>query len=231
MTRVLLIEDDPDIRSIADMALSTVGGMTVTPAEDGPAGLAVLDEAQPDVVLLDVMMPGMDGLQVLAAIRDRPAWTAVPVIFMTARVRPREVESYHAAGAAGVISKPFDPMTLAEDVRRLITDAVEAKLSQSRYAPLVRRFLDGLRERRAQMAAGLEDLEGEGFETLRAEVHRIAGTAGSMGFLALGEAAVALETAMVEGAPEAEVRDLHAILDALADGLRMQDSRLIASED
>lgn len=122
MTHVLLIEDDPDIRSIVELSLVQVGGMTVTAVGDGLSGLEVLSDADPmpDVVLLDVMMPGMDGPQVLEMMRATPEGARLPVIFMTARVRPQELEEYRALGAAGLIAKPFDPMTLADEVRQLM---------------------------------------------------------------------------------------------------------------
>lgn len=116
---VLLVEDDPDIRMIAEIALADVGGMGVMACADGPAALDAFAAARPDVVVLDVMMPGMDGPDVLKALRALPGGGDVPVVFMTARVRGEDVEHYMALGAAGVIAKPFDPMVLAETLRRL----------------------------------------------------------------------------------------------------------------
>jgi CheY-like chemotaxis protein len=116
---VLLAEDDPDIRAITCIALEQVAGMAVTACADGAGILEAFAAAVPDVVVLDVMMPGMDGPDVLAALRDLPGGESVPVLFMTARVRPEDVARYRALGAAGVIAKPFDPMTLGDEIRRL----------------------------------------------------------------------------------------------------------------
>ena len=116
---VLMIDDEEDLRKIGRLALSAVGGHRVTLAASGAEGLATARAEAPDVVILDMMMPGMDGLQVLAELRKDPALAKIPVVFMTAKVQSHEVQEYLQAGAAGVIEKPFDPMKLAADVERL----------------------------------------------------------------------------------------------------------------
>ncbi|MCO4774142.1 MAG: response regulator [Deltaproteobacteria bacterium] len=117
--RVLLVDDDPDIRFIGEMALARVGGFTVSLAESGNACLTLAKEG-PDVILLDVMMPGMDGTETLARLRDDAELASIPVIFMTAKVQHAEVERYRELGAVGVIAKPFDPMNLATRVAGLL---------------------------------------------------------------------------------------------------------------
>ncbi|HEY6882162.1 MAG TPA: response regulator [Polyangiales bacterium] len=121
--KVLLVDDDADIRLIASIALRQIGKWEVTTACSGSEALAKLAEATPDVVIMDLMMPDLDGLGTLAAIRERPGLTSLPVIFMTAKVRQNEVERYLAAGARGVVQKPFDPMQLATEVRRILQAA------------------------------------------------------------------------------------------------------------
>ncbi|MBN7770177.1 response regulator [Marinobacter daepoensis] len=118
--RVLYVEDDADIRSVAELALADVGGFCVCLCASGQEALAQIDDFGPDLVLLDVMMPGMDGPQTLQALKQRPRGLDVPVVFMTARLQPSEIEEYRALGAIGVIPKPFDPMTLADDIRALL---------------------------------------------------------------------------------------------------------------
>lgn len=118
--RVLLVDDEPDIRTIGEMSLESVGGWEVRLASSGVEALAQVDAFAPDVILLDVMMPDLDGPGTLTALRERADVPHVPVIFMTARVQPKEVDAYLALGAAGVIHKPFDPMTLPDDVRRIL---------------------------------------------------------------------------------------------------------------
>ncbi|HEY0314737.1 MAG TPA: response regulator [Sphingomonas sp.] len=122
MIRILCVDDDPDIRTIAVMALGLDPEMDIRSAGSGPEALALLDAGTwaPDVVLLDVMMPGMDGPAVLAAIRSRDHAAEPTAIFMTARARRSDVEAYRALGAIGVIVKPFDPIGLAREVRALV---------------------------------------------------------------------------------------------------------------
>lgn len=117
---ILLVEDEADVRRIAELALVRVGGFAVRTAESGEAALRAFAEARPGVVLLDVMMPGMDGPAVLRAIRALPEGRDVPIVFMTARTQRAEVDRYLALGAVGVITKPFDPMTLSDDLSRVL---------------------------------------------------------------------------------------------------------------
>ncbi len=119
LQRVLYVEDEPDIQAVARLALEVVGGLTVKTCSSGEQALNEAPGFAPELVLLDVMMPGMDGPGTLKALRELPELAAVPVVFMTAKVQPQEVAHYTALGALGVIAKPFDPMTLAEQVRRL----------------------------------------------------------------------------------------------------------------
>jgi CheY-like chemotaxis protein len=122
MTRlqhILFVEDDPDIRLLASLALSDVGGFTLNEAENGKQALAYLSNHRPDLVLMDIMMPEMDGLTALANMKQDANLQDIPVIFMTARVQPDEIKNYITAGALGVIIKPFDPMTLTDEVNAL----------------------------------------------------------------------------------------------------------------
>ena len=122
LRRILFVEDDPDIQKIAKLALEALGGFAVLPCGSGPEALAIVSGAAeaagfvPDLVLLDVMMPGMDGPATLQALRQIPGAERLPAVFMTARVQEQEIAGYKAMGAAGVIAKPFDPLRLAETV-------------------------------------------------------------------------------------------------------------------
>ncbi|MGQ7261136.1 response regulator [Vreelandella sp. V005] len=120
LERVMYVEDDPDIREIAAMALEDVGGLTIRVCASGEQALQEAAEFSPQMFLLDVMMPGMDGPDTLLALRSQGHITeATAVAFMTAKVHPEEIERYKKIGAVGVISKPFDPMALADDVRAI----------------------------------------------------------------------------------------------------------------
>jgi CheY-like chemotaxis protein len=122
-TRILYIEDDPDIQAIVRIALETVGRLQLHVCSSGREALDVLDEFRPDFVLLDVMMPGLDGPETLALIRARHGFADVPAAFCTAKVQPQDVARLRALGACDVIAKPFDPMTLATRLRGLYAEA------------------------------------------------------------------------------------------------------------
>lgn len=120
---VMHVDDEPDIREVAAMALELDSDLVLTSVASGAEALARLAEgSRPDVMLLDVMMPIMDGPGVLARLREIEAMAATPVIFMTARAQSDEVERLKALGAVGVIVKPFDPMTLARQLRDILAD-------------------------------------------------------------------------------------------------------------
>ncbi|MCH7539004.1 MAG: response regulator [Proteobacteria bacterium] len=117
LTRILYVEDEPDIQAIARLALETIGGFTVEICSSGSAAIEAAPRFAPDLILLDVMMPGMDGIDTLKALREIPQTVTTPVIFMTAKVQKQEIERYKELGAVDVIPKPFDPMTLAAVIK------------------------------------------------------------------------------------------------------------------
>ena len=119
LQRVLLVEDDLDIQTIGRLALETVGGFTLETCGSGQECLQLTPTFKPDLILLDVMMPGMDGPTTLKALKADPQLAHIPVVFMTTKVQTHEVESYKSMGAIDVIAKPFDPMTLAAHVQSL----------------------------------------------------------------------------------------------------------------
>ncbi len=120
--KVLYVEDDPDIQVIARIALEDIGGFDVCACTSGDEALAAIGNFTPDVLLLDVMMPGMDGPTLLGHLREQPNARTAPVIFMTARVQRSEVEHYRSLGALTVIAKPFDPLTLAQQIRNELAE-------------------------------------------------------------------------------------------------------------
>ncbi|HEY6556409.1 MAG TPA: response regulator [Polyangiaceae bacterium] len=119
LKNILYVEDEPDIQVVGKLALESVGGFTVRVCDRGAQALALARQDPPDLILLDVMMPELDGPSTLRALRQEPALAATPVIFLTARVAADEVMGYRALGAIGVIAKPFDPMQLAANVTRI----------------------------------------------------------------------------------------------------------------
>lgn len=118
LNRIACVEDDADIQAIIELALTDIGGFEVAIFPDGPTALGGgLATFEPQLVVLDMMMPGMNGLEVLARIRADEALKNVPVVFMTAKAQDHEVEQYKAAGAQATILKPFDPVALPSQIR------------------------------------------------------------------------------------------------------------------
>ncbi|MFY0666186.1 MAG: response regulator [Natronospirillum sp.] len=121
LKKILYAEDEPDIQAVARIALEMLGGFELRVCDNGHAVLAALNDFTPDLILLDVMMPSMDGPTVLEHIKRHTDAATIPVVFMTAKVQGAEVEAYLNQGAIGVIAKPFDPMTLAQQITDLWT--------------------------------------------------------------------------------------------------------------
>jgi len=116
LKRILYVEDEPDIRAVAELALSTVGGFTVAVCASGPEAIGKAPDFLPDLILLDVMMPGLDGRETFRVLNAMPASRKTPIIFMTAKAQKHEIDGYLEMGAIDVIPKPFDPMTLAREI-------------------------------------------------------------------------------------------------------------------
>ncbi len=117
MIRILYVDDEPDLREIALLALSLDPGLDVRAAASGAEAIAIVTDWMPHLVLLDVMMPGMDGPSTLSRLREDPRTAALPVVFITARAQPRDLQTFATLDARGVIAKPFDPISLAQQVR------------------------------------------------------------------------------------------------------------------
>jgi len=135
MERILHVDDEPDIREVSQMALEAVGGFKVTSAASGMEALRQVGDCRPELILLDVMMPGMDGPATLQALRRNPASAGIPIIFMTAKVQQHEVDHYLALGAIGVIPKPFDPMCLADQIQKIYEGSQRRRAGASPGAP------------------------------------------------------------------------------------------------
>lgn len=209
--RVLHVDDEPDIREVVEMSLALDPGLSVQSCSSGTDALSRVGEWVPDLILLDVMMPVMDGPATLVRLRATPASAGIPVVFMTARAQARELEHFRSLGAAGVIAKPFDPMTLAVSVRSYL------KATK----------LDGLRtdfmERAKGDAAALTELralvggpqEADALVRIKAIAHGLAGASGIYGLNAIGAEARAVEDASEARLAGAEGPGLDATLDRL----------------
>jgi CheY-like chemotaxis protein len=118
--RLLVVDDDDDIRMLVRLSLERVGGNEVIEATNGREGLERACEELPDAILLDVMMPEMDGLATVAELRKRPETAAIPVVLLTAKVQPRDREQFAELPVAGTIAKPFDPIALPGQLEELL---------------------------------------------------------------------------------------------------------------
>lgn len=118
--RVLIIDDESDIREVASASLELVGSFDVLVASSAREGILLAERERPDLVLLDLMMPGMDGCQALEQLKHAEVTKDIPVILLTAKIQAMTGESVRRAGAAGVVLKPFDPMLLPEQIRAMM---------------------------------------------------------------------------------------------------------------
>ena len=118
--KVLVIDDEEDVRFVAEVSLGRVGGMRVLVASTGEEGVAVARRERPDFILLDMMMPGMDGVATFQHLRAEPETAAIPVVFLTAKAMASEVRRLTELGGKAVILKPFNPMTLADEIRVIL---------------------------------------------------------------------------------------------------------------
>ena len=197
--KVLIVDDDEDIRLVVELALRRLGGCEVVQASSGEEALEQARKERPDVVLLDVMMPGIDGPSTLTRLRGDAVSAECPVIFLTARAQRRDVERLRELGAAGVIIKPFDVMTLADDIRRIVAGAdASAEEPEEELKHLRDAYAHALPAKLACLDASLDNARSEPRERARLEAardlaHRLRGTSGSYGFKALSNELVRIE--------------------------------------
>jgi two-component system, OmpR family, response regulator len=119
LTRICYVEDDPDIQRIVRMSLERIGKMTVEVVSDSTKAVEAIQAFRPDLVMLDWMMPIMDGPAVFRKMREQEDLKTLPVVFMTAKASPKELDELRAMGAAGTISKPFSPKDLPDQLRAI----------------------------------------------------------------------------------------------------------------
>jgi two-component system OmpR family response regulator len=117
--KILYVEDEPDIRALGAIAMESMGGFNVRVCDSGVEAIAAATEFAPQLIILDVMMPGMTGPETLTSLRALPATANTPAIFMTAKSQADDIGQFMAMGAIGVIPKPFDPMSMAGEIQAL----------------------------------------------------------------------------------------------------------------
>jgi CheY-like chemotaxis protein/HPt (histidine-containing phosphotransfer) domain-containing protein len=223
--RILVVEDEADVRKVVELALARDPELSVRTCASGREGLAEAAAWSPDLVLLDVMMPGMDGPTTLAHLRDNPATAEIPVVFLTARARPAELAHFVSLGARGAIAKPFVPSALRAAIRshlQGVAGAPEPHGERSRAAPdappaaVIPEPLMSEAELRAERVDYLERLQATVarltilraalrsdpaspalLDDLRTVAHRTAGSAGLYGFERVSATAARLEDTII----------------------------------
>lgn len=194
--RVLHVEDDPSIREVTEISLGLDPDLVTRTCCSGLEALALVADWTPDLILLDVMMPVMDGPTTLARLRDDALTANIPVVFMTARAQASEIAHFRSLGAVGVIPKPFDPMSLAASVRAF------ARPVDDQLAALSDRFLRRLDDDAAVLslhryAIKSNSAAGAALAGIRSVAHSLAGAGGLFGFPNISDAAAALEEAVI----------------------------------
>jgi CheY-like chemotaxis protein len=212
--RVLHVDDDADIREVVAGSLSLDPDFTVRSCASGEEALVVAAAWLPDIVLLDVMMPVMDGPTTLAGLRRNPRTAAIPVVLMTARAQSRELDLFRSYGAAGVIGKPFNPVTLATEVRHYVRPADDW------LEPMRKGFLRRAWDDADVLASQRSALEQEVvppalLKGIRDLAHALAGAGSIFGFPDIGGAAADLEQSVIECAGPGSLTAIGQALDRL----------------
>jgi len=189
--RVLLIDDEADIREVVELSLALDPGFVTRTCASGLEALPVALDWQPDLILLDVMMPVLDGPATLSRLRDCTQTACIPVVFMTARAQTRELDAFRSLGAVGVIPKPFDPMTLASSVRSYLPQS-------DPFVELRNSFMLRLKKDIATLvslspAVRNKTNGAKALSEIKHVAHGLAGAGGIFGFADISKAAAALE--------------------------------------
>jgi CheY-like chemotaxis protein len=214
--RVLHVDDEPDIREVVELSLGLDPGIVVRSCASGEEALEVVEDWAPAIILLDMMMPVMDGPATLGHLQANPGTANIPVVFMTARAQSRELDLLRSLGAVGVIPKPFDPMALAASVRAHISPRV------TRLGVLRREFLQRVDSDLIAMAGHWSAMEdgtdvSSSLAGIRNIAHKLAGAGGIFGFDEISEAAATLEEAVIHGCDgSGSVSEIGSALDRVA---------------
>ncbi len=203
--RILIVDDEPDILTVTRMTLCAGGDYEVETCQSGGEALVLAPQFEPDLILLDVMMPEMDGPTTLKGLRADSRTATTPVVFMTAKTMRHEIERYLDLGAVGVIPKPYNPRTLVEELERIASGASNLRPSEdSEMTSLLDAYAARLPEQVQEIRdlwSGVERGIDGAMERFHRLVHRIAGTAGTYGFAAVSEVGGRLEEYVYEHLP------------------------------
>jgi len=192
--RVLHVEDESDIREVVEISLGLDPDIILRSCGSGEEALALVRDWPPDIILLDVMMPVMDGPATLAHLRANERTAKIPVVFMTARAQSRELDLFRSLGAAGVIPKPFDPMTLVSSVRGYV-HTLHDEICALRHRFIQRLINDAATLAEYRNRLGNTATLGTTLILIKETAHSLAGAGGIYGFPEIGDAASKLEDA------------------------------------
>jgi DNA-binding response OmpR family regulator len=210
LIQVLYIDDDRMMRAIASAAAAKEGDIALTVADDGRTGIDMAKQQSFDIILLDLVMPGMDGVAALQQLRANPETQSMPIAFITARSTPSDVERLEKLGAVGIITKPFKIDALFNQVRELLKKTTFTHGEDVQFSHLQKEFIDRARRDSAALQAAASCLtqdHPEALQTLQHLSHRLAGSAGTFGYAALSAEAAKLEDALHEGQLDAHKID------------------------
>ena len=223
--RVLHVDDESDIREVVEFSLGLDSGLVMRSCASGEEALAVVEAWAPDIVLLDIMMPVMDGVTTLAHLRSNPRTADIPVVFMTARAQSRELDLFRSLGAVGVIPKPFDPITLAASLR------AHVERPDARLGVMQRDFLQRVDRDMLALAGHWSALENRvavssSLAGIRSIAHGLAGAGGIFGHNEISAAGAALEEAVIlESGDMCSISRIGLALERLAACVDTNDSR------
>jgi CheY-like chemotaxis protein len=228
--RVLHVDDEPDIREVVEISLGLDPEFSTRSCASGQEAIGVAADWTPDVILLDVMMPVMDGATTLAHLRKDPLTADIPVVFMTARAQSRERDLFRSLGAVGVIPKPFDPMTLAALVRAYVEPP------KARFGVMQSEFLRRVERDVVTLAGHWSKLENgtavaASLVGIKHVAHGLAGAGGIFGFDKISDAAASLEEAVIlESDGSGSVEDIGSALDRVLACVETKGARLKTAE-
>jgi CheY-like chemotaxis protein len=200
LKRILVVDDDPDLLAVVSLALSALGGLEVFTCASARDAFELAAREEPDLILLDIMMPDLDGFGVLRALREAETTSSIPIVMMSAALQSQDTPTYKALGCIGLVVKPFDPSLLPERLDELWGRHAERRQEAHRkeFEALRRTYLAELGEKLRAMDDAASVLvrggwDRGGLETLYHLVHRMAGSSGLYRLPALSRAAGALE--------------------------------------
>jgi CheY-like chemotaxis protein len=227
--RVLHVDDEPDIREVVEFSLGLDPDLVMRSCASGAEVLSVAEIWSPDIVLMDVMMPVMDGAATLARLRENPRTASIPVVFMTARAQSREIDQLRSLGAIGVISKPFDPMKLAASVRAQV-EPLERRFGELRVE-FLRRVDRDLVALAGHWLAINKSACPSSLDGIKTIAHGLAGAGGIFGFAEISDAAATLEeAAILQGSGSGTMGQVGSALERMVACAQTRDGRPQAAD-